>query len=145
MELEALLSRLTEKNTTPAYAALQELERLSDESAALYPYTERFIEMLDSGSYAVRVRGFRLLCKQAKWDVDGVIDKNIDHILGMLNDSRPTAVRQALAALHEVVPCKRALCGVIKEHVLAIDPLRYQDTMHRLILQDMQSLIEAIG
>ena len=39
MELDILLSMLTAKDTTPGYGAFLELERLSEESDDLYPYT----------------------------------------------------------------------------------------------------------
>ena len=39
MELDILLSTLTAKDTKQAYGALLELERLSEESDDLYPYT----------------------------------------------------------------------------------------------------------
>ena len=60
MDLELLLSALTAKDTKCAYGTLLELERLSDESDCLYPYTERFADMTEDRAYAVRCRGFRL-------------------------------------------------------------------------------------
>lgn len=50
---------LESKDTAQAYRALLELERQSEKSDALYPYTERFARMCTDERYAVRVRGFR--------------------------------------------------------------------------------------
>ena len=81
MELDILLSTLTAKDTKQAYGALLELERLSEESGDLYPYTERFADMVSDRAWAVRCRRFRLFCKQARWDDDGIIGGCLDRAL----------------------------------------------------------------
>ncbi|MCI6568868.1 MAG: hypothetical protein MSF32_08200 [Dysosmobacter sp.] len=144
MDLELLLSALTAKDTKCAYGTLLELERLSDESDCLYPYTERFADMTEDRAYAVRCRGFRLFCRQARWDDGGVIDRCLDRALAILEDEKPTAVRQALAALLELVPYKRALWPVIRARVEAMDLNRYRDTMAPLIEKDIRRLLDAM-
>lgn len=86
MDLEAMISLLDGKATSAAFAALKELEKLSEDSNALYPYMDKFIEMTASEKYVIRVRGFRLFCKQARWDVDYKINENINLALKILND-----------------------------------------------------------
>ena len=144
MDLELLLSALTAKDTKCAYGTLLELERLSDESDCLYPYTERFADMTEDRAYAVRCRGFRLFCRQARWDDGGVIDRCLDRALAILEDEKPTAVRQALAALLELVPYKRVLWPVIRARVEAMDLNRYRDTMAPLIEKDIRRLLDAM-
>lgn len=144
MDLELTLSLLQSKDTKQAYGTLLELERLSEECDALYPYTARFAEMVHSNKYAIRVRGFRLFCKQARWDTENLLDQYIGQALAILDDEKPTAVRQALAALREAVPYKRELWNVIRERVLAIDNPRYRDTMRGLIAGDVQDLLHAM-
>jgi len=142
MDMELLLSLLQSRDTKQAYGTLLELEQLSAASDALYPYTARFAEMVGSRQYAVRVRGFRLLCKQARWDTENVVDQYIEQALVILNDEKPTAVRQALAALLDVVPYKRALWGLIQERVQNIDYAHYKDTVRGLIAGDAQRLLD---
>ena len=144
MELDILLSTLTAKDTKQGYGAFLELERLSEESDDLYPYTERFADMVSNRAWAVRCRGFRLFCKQARWDTDGVIDRHLDRALSILEDEKPTAVRQALAALLDVVPYKRALWPIIRQRVEAMDLNQYKDSMAPLIEKDIQRLLEAM-
>ena len=144
MDLELLLSALTAKDTKCAYGTLLELERLSDESDCLYPYTERFADMTEDRAYAVRCRGFRLFCRQARWDDGGVIDRCLDRALAILEDEKPTAVRQALAALLDVAPYKRALWPIIRVRMEAIDLSRYKDSMAPLIEKDMQRLLDTM-
>ena len=144
MELDILLSTLTAKDTKQGYGAFLELERLSEESDDLYPYTERFAEMVHDRAWAVRCRGFRLFCKQARWDDSGVIDCHLDRALAILEDEKPSAVRQALAALLDVVPYKRALWSVIQKRVKAIDLTHYKDSVAPLIEKDVQTLLNAM-
>ena len=144
MDLELLLSALTAKDTKCAYGTLLELERLSDESDCLYPYTERFADMTEDRAYVVRCRGFQLFCRQARWDDGGVIDRCLDRALAILEDEKPTAVRQALAALLDVVPYKRTLWPVIRGRLEAMDLSRYKDSMSPLIQKDIQTLLNAM-
>ncbi len=97
MKIEDRVELLFGKDTSEAYQNLLELERLSDEGDKLYGYFDQFLSMIDDERYGVRVRGFRLLAKQAKWDVDSKIDQNIEIILASLDDEKPTAVRMKLA------------------------------------------------
>ena len=144
MELDILLSMLTAKDTKRGYGAFLELEHLSEESDDLYPYTERFADMVSDRAWAVRRQGFRLFCKQARWDGDGVIDRCLDRALAILEDEKPTAVRQALAALLDVAPYKRELRPVIRGRLETMDLSRYKDSMAPLIQKDMQTLLNAM-
>ncbi len=144
MKPDILLSALMAKDTKQAYGALLELERLSEETDDLYPCTEQFAEMVSDEAWAVRCRGFRLFCKQARWDEYGVIDRYLDRALAILDDEKPTAVRQALAALLELVPYKKALWPVIRERVEGMDLSQYKDTMAPLIEKDIRKLLDAM-
>ena len=144
MEQDILLSMLTAKDTKQAYGAFLELERLSEETDDLYPFTEQFAEMVLDKAWAVRCRGFRLFCKQARWDGDGVIDRHLDRMLAILEDEKPTAVRQALAALLDMAPYKPELWPVIRQRVEAMDWNRYKDSMAPLIQKDIQRLLDAM-
>ena len=144
MEQDILLSMLTAKDTKQAYGAFWELERLSEETDDLYPFTEQFAEMVLDKAWAVRCRGFRLFCKQARWDGDGVIDRHLDRTLAILEDEKPTAVRQALAALLDMAPYKPELWPVIRQRVEAMDWNRYKDSMAPLIQKDIQRLLDAM-
>ena len=144
MDAERMLSVLTAKDTKQGYGAFLELERLSEESDDLYPYTERFADMVSDRAWAVRCRGFRLFCKQARWDGDGIIDRCLDRTLAILEDEKPTAVRQALAALLDVVPYKQELWPVIRQRVEAMDTTRYKDSMAPLIQRDIQTLLNTM-
>lgn len=144
LHAESLVVMLEEKDTSAAYKALQELEQISDETGLLYRYTEKFVNMINSDKYVIRVRGFRLFCKQAKWDKDFILDENIDAALHILQDEKPTAVRQALAAVLDIVRYKPDLREVVKKAVSDIDYQRYKETMHSLLAKDIDAALSLI-
>ena len=86
----------------------------------------------DSRSF-IRVRGFRLACAQAKWDAENRLDTDLDILLRMLDDEKPTAVRQCLAALHKIVICKPNLGERILAGMDEMDLSKYKDSMAPLI------------
>lgn len=141
MDVEELMVLLTDKDKQQAYEALQALERISEQSDVLYSYTRQFAAMVKSEQYMLRVRGFRLFCKQARWDKEEVMDETIVQVLTILQDEKPTAVRQALAALQEVVRYKPALWEPIAKAVGSVDVYRYKDSMRSLLEKDMQALL----
>ena len=144
MDTNSMINMLYSKDNSKAYNELKKLEELSINSNELYSYIDEFIKMVHNEKCVIRVRGFRLFCKQAKWDKTNIINKNIEDVLVILNDDKPTAVRQALAALKDVVIYKKELRDIIKEKVLKIDYLRYNESMHSLIFKDMENLISLI-
>lgn len=144
MEISDRIKHLYDKDTKDAYANLRELEAISEHEDILYSYLDEFISMLGSEKYVIRVRGFRLLFKQAKWDRNNKINEAIEAILAAVHDEKPTAVRQALQYLGWVVPYKVELNNRIKETALSIDCSQSKDTMQPLIAKDIQSLVKLI-
>ena len=144
MEISDKIKLLYDKDSTVTYTNLLELEEISEYENTLYSYLNEFMSMLKSEKYGIRVRGFRLLCKQAKWDIDDKINEVITEILFAVNDEKPTAVRQALQYLTYIVLNKKELNGIIKETVLSIDCSRFKDTMRPLIEKDIQALIKVM-
>lgn len=135
-----IISGLQNKKDTEAHQLLLQLEAQSADSDELYGYFEEFLELMKSKSSFVRTRGFRLACAQAKWDVDEKIEKNLDRLLSMLDDQKPTAVRQCLAALHIVVLYKPNLAERIGKKLDIIDLSKYKDSMRPLIQKDIEEL-----
>ncbi len=140
-----IIAGLQNKNHAEAYQLLLELEGRSAESDELYEYFEVFLSLLESKSSFVRTRGFRLACAQAQWDVENKIEKNLDALLSMLEDEKPTAVRQCLAALHQVVLYQPHLMERIEEKLKAMDLSKYKDSMRPLIEKDVEALREIMA
>ena len=142
MEPEEMLAALEEKDTAYAYVVLKELEALSERSDILCPYAGHFAEMVCDSRYVMRVRGFRLLCRQCRWERCEDFPRLLESAMGILQDEKPTAVRQALAALTEVVQLRPELREMIRKAVLQMDCRVYKDTVQGLILKDRERLLE---
>lgn len=128
------------KDVKKAYSVLIELEKTSEVSNILYPYINVFMDMVQSKNYYVKVRGFRLFCMQSRWDDNRFIDKNINFLLDILNEERPTIIRQALEYLKEIAIYKGELKEKLLEKVENLDATKFKDTMKDLIKKDIIKL-----
>lgn len=101
--------------------------------------------MLTNEKSFIRVRGFRLISKNAKWDKENKINQAIDQILQELEDEKGTAVRQCLEALKEIIVNKKELTPIIKEKLCGLNYLNYKDTMQELLWKDIEELLNFIN
>lgn len=145
MNLEYLIEILYSNDDKDAYNSLIQLENFSENNNEVYSYINEFFAMLDNQKSYIRVRGFRLISKNAKWDNDNKINKNIDKLLSELEDEKPTAVRQCLNAIKDIVKYKKELNLKIKEKLLSINYLRYKDSMQGLIFKDIEEVLKLIN
>lgn len=137
-----ILEELYSKDTKVSYARFLEIEKVAENSNEIYKLFDDFLKMLDDENTYIRVRGFRLICKNSKWDKKNKINKYIDKILLELDDEKPTAVRQCLVALKELVKNKKELRSVIKKKLESINFLKYKDTMQGLIAKDIDEVLK---
>ena len=138
--MEEILRKLTDKNNKTAYEFAKQLgveSALSDQYLEMIPM---FAELLQDKRSYVRTRAFVLICNQARWANNGQIEAVFDKMLLLLNDSKPTVVRQCLSALHEVVLFRSELSKNVAEALAEIDLSRYKDSMLPLIENDIAAL-----
>ena len=140
-----IVAGLQNKNDKEAHQLLLQLESRSAETDELYAYFEDFVGLMKGKSSYVRTRGFRLICAQAQWDHENKIERNIDVLLSMLDDEKPTAIRQCLAALHNIVLYKPDLSETIEAKLDHLDLSKYKDSMSPLIQKDIDELRNMIG
>jgi hypothetical protein len=143
-EIDNMIQSLYEKDTKETYQVLLELEKLSDENNSLYQYIDEFFKMIQNEKYIMRVRGYRLLCKQAKWDTENKINTMIDNMLIEIEDEKQTAIRQKLKALEDIAKHKTELHQKIKQKIASIDCSKYRETMQGLIEKDIKHLLVII-
>ena len=128
-----------------AYALTVEMCRESELSDRYYSLLDEFISLAGSGRSYERVRGFRLVCAQARWDSLKKLDVAFDRLLALLGDEKPTAVRQYLAALGDAAIYKPALRNMIADAAAGIDLSKFKSSMAPLIKKDAEALIDRIG
>ena len=139
-----IIEELQDKDDKKAYALSKKIGAKSAASDEYYSYFDEFIGLLTAKSSYVRARGFCLCCAQARWDENGKLERALPSMLKLLNDEKPTVVRQCLKALHEVVLYRPELCDAIKAEVEIIDISKYKDSMSPLIKKDMDELLKIL-
>ena len=138
-----MIGALYGKNPKEAYNILLELEKISETNDFLYKYLNDFLKMLDNENTYIRIRGYRLYCKQAKWDKLNKINKMVDKILlQIVNEEKPIALRQKIKALEDITKNKIELRNKVKQKLLEIDCSKYQESMQKLIEKDIKNLLK---
>lgn len=142
--MKEMILALYDREDKIAYQTLQQLEKISEESNKVYFFIEEFLEMLKNEKSYIRVRGFRLICKNAKWDDKNKINSNIELILSLLEDKKAYVIRQCVQVIKELLLAKPELREKIKEKLLHIDYLKYPESMQSLIWKDVDTLLKQI-
>ena len=143
--MNEIILKLRDKDDKAAYEYSKLLGAESAQSDKNLPMIPQFADMLEDKSSYVRVRGFILICKQARWAKDGQIADVFDRMRVLLYDSKPTVVRQCLLALHEVVFYRSEMAEMIIDAVNHIDVSKYKESMSPLIKKDIDELMKVLG
>lgn len=144
MDTAALVAGLQDTDHTTAYACLQQLERESLQSNALYHYFDTFVAMLDGDNSYWRTRGLLLIVACARWDVDNKIDEVMDQCLTHIMDVKPTVSRQFIAVLPQLAQYKPDLAEDIRHALRSANPGHYRKSMASLVQQDIAKALEEI-
>lgn len=144
-DIEAVFALLFDRDNKTAYKALQALQKESAETDRVYPYMDRMIGMLDSGSSYIRTRGLTLIACNAKWDRDCKIDGIIDQYLEHITDVKPITARQCIKLLPLLAEGKPELAGRIVSALNRADVSRYGGSMGPLVYEDIRQALARIG
>lgn len=138
--MEEILRKLTDRDDKTAYEFAKQLSVESTGSDRYLAMIPMFAELLQDKSSCVRTRAFILICNQARWANDGQLVAVFDQMCLLLNEPKPTVVRQCLSALREVVLFRPELSDKIENALTEIDVSKYKDSMSSLILKDVDEL-----
>lgn len=144
LNIEETFELLFDKNNNIAYKALQELQKLSEETDYVYPYIDRLSDMLDSDNSYIRTRGLTLLAYNAKWDKDYKIDEVIDKYLKHITDVKPITARQCIKLLPIVAKYKSELKTDILSALHKANISIYENSMQLLVYKDIQKVLKEI-
>lgn len=142
--MNGITAFLTDKDDKTAYEYTRQLAAASELSDEYYDCLGEFAALLSHEKSYVRTRAFILCCSQSKWDSDGRIGGILPEMLALLNDPKPTVVRQCLKAIKEVAVYRPELAGEIRKGLAGIDISRYKDSMIPLILKDIGEVTELL-
>ena len=144
MDIEAAVSLLTGADNKRAYQALKDLIAVSEESDAVYPYFERFVQMMrePDNSY-IRTRGLRLIAYNAKWDTENKVNGVIHEYLSHIEDEKPITARQCIKDTALIARYKPELIDSILAALEKIGRV-YDESMQSLVYKDRQKTIRQI-
>ena len=143
-----LIVELTDKDDNKAYARTKEIAAASELSPECYSTLESFASLLTDKKSYIRTRAFILCCSQARWDSEGKLKQLLPELLALFHDTKPTVVRQCLAASKEIAVFRPELGEAINSELNQIDTSRYKDSMANLIradIEELRGLIEENG
>ena len=110
----------------------------------LYEYFDDIKKMLLDEKSHIRMRGFRIICKLSKWDRDNKTNNAIESLLNVLDDEKPTIVRQCLASLNSLLLYKPDLSNKIESKLKNMDLSKYKDSMKPLIQKDIDCILNQL-
>ena len=144
MNKEEIFNIFYGKETWDIWRKFQEIESSIDESKLLYKYFDDIKKMLFSEKSYIKMRGFRIICKLSKWDKDNKINNIIDSFLQILDDEKPTIVRQCLSSLNNLLLYKTDLSEKVKNKLKNMDLSKYKDSMKPLIQKDINCILNQL-
>jgi len=144
MNKEEIFNILYGKETWDIWRNLQEIESSIDKSEMLYEYFDDIKKMLLDEKSHIRMRGFRIICKLSKWDRDNKTNNAIESLLNVLDDEKPTIVRQCLASLNSLLLYKPDLSNKIESKLKNMDLSKYKDSMKPLIQKDIDCILNQL-
>ena len=144
MNKEEIFNILYGKETWDIWRDLQEIESSIDKSEMLYEYFDDIKKMLLDEKSHIRMRGFRIICKLSKWDRDNKTNNAIESMLNVLDDEKPTIVRQCLASLNSLLLYKPDLSNKIESKLKNMDLSKYKDSMKPLIQKDIDCILNQL-
>lgn len=143
-EIRQLIAQLYASDANAGYAALKQLEMMSEEGAAVSLYLDEFFSMLNHKNSYVRNRGLVLIAANAKWDSAQVIGAKLEHFLDHLYDEKPITVRQCVKLLPLLVKDKPELTLKITAALRQAQPMAYSANMQKLIAEDIKQSLALI-
>lgn len=144
MNKEEIFNIFYGKETWDIWRKFQEIESSIDESKMLYEYFDDIKKMLLDEKSHIKMRGFRIICKLSKWDKDNKINNIIDSLLQVLDDEKPTIVRQCLSSLNNLLLYKIDLSEKVENKLKNMDLSKYKDSMKPLIQKDLNCILNQL-
>ena len=145
MNKKEIIEKLIDKDDKQAY---EYAKIVGIESAKTNKYLDmipEFAKMLQDKNSFIRTRFFILICCQARWANNKQIENVFDQMIPLLNDPKPTVVRQCLNALNEVALFRPEMCDAIKKTISKINLSIYKDSMSPLIKKDIDELMKMVN
>lgn len=136
---------LRNQNNQIAYACLQHLQAVCEESNAAYLFFDTFAEMMKSDHSYIRTRGLLMIAACAEWDEDNRIDEILDEYLKHVADIKPISARQCIQTLPHMARYKPDLIPDMVSALHSVSLFRYPNTMQPLLQKDIADALKQMN
>ncbi|HWP79020.1 MAG TPA: hypothetical protein VN446_00105 [Candidatus Acidoferrum sp.] len=143
-EVAQLVSWLALKEDDVRYRAFLLLREKSRADDGVYPYFALLSEKLRSDNSYQRSLGVMLIAENVKWDAAGKMRGILPLYLKILCDEKPVTVRQCIASLGVIAAEAPEYAPDIAKALLGYDVMQVRETMRKLILTDIVTVLAAI-
>jgi hypothetical protein len=143
-DLPRIIEWLSEKDDRVRYQAFLLLQNRSLYCDDVYPFWEKFAVKLKSENSYQRSIGLMLIAENTKWDKANKLNDIMDEYFSILNDEKPITVRQCIQSFGKIIPYKNHLHLEIANKIMAINITEIKETMRKLILIDILSILAMI-
>ena len=143
-DVAQLVLWLSLKEDNIRYRAFLLLQEKSREGSSVYYYFDTFCEKLGSENSYQRSLGVMLIAENVRWDTAGKMRKVLPAYLKILYDENPITVRQCIGSLGIIVKAAPAYAEEISRALLMYDVMSVRETMRKLILLDIVTVLAAI-
>lgn len=140
MNIEKHIKNIT-SNTSDAYQSFIELQNISSKSNDVYPYFNQLFSLVDNNDSNIRMYAMILLFENTKWDIDNLIDQNIDKILNSILDTEPSVSSKLIHSLSKLMYHKESLIPKIMKRLKSFDPSIYSSDTCKSIQKEIDALI----
>lgn len=140
-DIKMLVEWLSLKENDIRYQAFLLLQAKSRVDVSLYSYWDTFRSKLKSDNSYQRSLGVMLIAENVKWDTDGKMQTTLPEYLDILQDEKPITIRQCIQALKTIVSVESKYNEEIAKALLSYDIMAVKETMRKLILLDILSVL----
>jgi len=143
--MQEIVAKLTAKDDKYACAIADTIISESQATDEWYEYFDAFASLLNHPKSFVRNRVLYILAANAQWDDENRFDAILDDYLAHVTDEKPITSRQCIKALAQVGKAKPQYITRILDRLHNADLTKYEDSMRRLIEQDMAETERILG
>jgi len=142
--IKELLDNLVSKDDKLRYNSFLILQYRSENRNDLYPYFDRFLNMLKSDNSYHIIIGLKLISINIKWDKDNKLEKIIDDYLSYCEDEKLITARLAIQGLNDIIKYSnynKKILDKIVSKLISIDISKRPSTHLKVMTTDIVNIL----
>lgn len=143
-DIELLISNLSNTNDKVRYPSFLIIQYRSENNNDIYPYWDKFINMLKSDNSYFRTIGLKLLAINTKWDKEKKFNNIIDDYLSYCEDEKMITARLAIQGLKNIIDntnYDEYICNKIVNKLISIDISKRPQSNLKVMTTDIVNIL----